>query len=162
MLPKWHALLGLIFSVLLVMLFNISFFSATVVFLAAVFIDIDHYLFYVYKTGDWNLKKSVSWYFKNADLFEKMSQKERRKIYAGLCFLHGIEAIIVLLILSFLFKQWSVLFLSIICGFIFHQLLDAIDLYRERYDFDKVVSFIYSLKNSKNKKLLQEIKDGRK
>ncbi|MBM3247384.1 hypothetical protein FJZ17_02505 [Candidatus Pacearchaeota archaeon] len=86
-----------------------------------------------------------------------MSRAEKEKIYMGLCFLHGFEAILILLIIWAIFYPNN-LALFIIIGFVFHQILDAIHLYSVKYNYDKVISFFYSLKNSKNKKLLQDIK----
>jgi hypothetical protein len=159
MLPKAHIISGLIFSILVFLLFpKIGVLNVLIIFLASFLIDVDHYLYYVYKTGRWNLKSSFFWYTKNKALFHRMTRGQKKKIYTGLCFLHGIEALVLCLALYSFLISFSEIFLYILIGFIFHQILDAIALYRIDYRFDKVISFVYAIYNSKNKKLLQEIK----
>lgn len=157
MLPKIHIIFGLAFSILLFLLFpSIGWIGFLIIFLSSFLIDIDHYLYYVYKTRKWGIKDSFRWYFKNKKIFNSMNKKQKDKVYTGLCFLHGIEAIILLLIVWFLFYPNNFIFF-IILGFVFHQLLDAIHIYTSEYRYDKVISFIYSVKQARNKKLLQEI-----
>jgi len=158
MLPKIHIIYGLIFSAVLFLIFpEIGIINATIVFLASFLIDVDHYLYFVYKEKSWNLKKSIDWYFFNKHKFEKMSSRQKREIYTGLCFLHGIEAFVLLVIFILIFKNLQMIFISIMLGFLFHQILDAIDLYRRDYRFDKVISFSYAVFNTRDKKLLQEL-----
>lgn len=158
MLPKIHILFGAVFSLLLWLGFpQVTLLGALVVFLASVLIDIDHYLYYVYKTGKWSIKDSFNWFLKNKQLFSKMNNKEKQGIYSGLCFLHGIETLLILFILSLFHFTFSALFIFIAIGFLFHQTLDLIELHRKNYNYDKVVSFIYAVYNSKDKKLLQEL-----
>ena len=57
MLPKWHILFGAIFSMLVYFIFNINLFQVSLIFLASIFIDFDHYLFYVFRKKDFNLKR---------------------------------------------------------------------------------------------------------
>jgi hypothetical protein len=162
MYPKTHLIWGFIASVLLFLIFpSIGWLGFILIWASSVLIDIDHYLYFVYKTNNWNLKKSLSWYSSNCKKFEAMSSNEKEKIYTGLCFLHGLELILILFIaffiLNFYIPSYSEIPLFIIIGFIIHQILDAIDLYRKEYRFDKVISFTYSVLNSRGKKLLQEI-----
>ncbi len=156
MIPKWHIITGLLFGLLLWLVFpKISLTGAIIVFLASVLIDFDHYVYYVYKTGKFGFRGAFSWYFKNKEKFYAMTKKERSKIYVGLYLLHGVEAIVILIILQVITE--NPLFSYIIIGFVFHQILDVIDLTKKGYRLDKVISYIYSIKNSKGKKLLQEI-----
>jgi hypothetical protein len=133
-----------------------------IIFISSFAIDFDHFFYYIYKTRKLSLKKSFEWYSINKKLFAKMSDKEKDQIFTGLCFLHGIEAMIILVILSFIFQQYSDIFMYILVGFLFHHVLDAIDLYIRKYRFEKVISFIYSLRVNKSRKLLQEIKPKKK
>jgi membrane-bound metal-dependent hydrolase YbcI (DUF457 family) len=161
MFPKEHIIFGAIFSAILFFLFpQITLIGAIIVFLSSVLIDVDHYLYYVYKKRDWNLTRAFEWYSDKRHLFDKLSKKQKENIYMGVCFLHGIEALVVLaslyfalLRLSWPFANWA---LFIIIGFVFHQFLDAIDLFKRGYRFDKVISFAYSLKNARGKRLLQD------
>ncbi|MDP1729071.1 MAG: hypothetical protein Q8L27_02625 [archaeon] len=161
MLPKTHIIGGLIFSFTLMMIFpiDIGLIGALIIFFSSFLIDVDHYVYYVYKTRIFNLNKSIHWYSVNRKKFSNMTFQEKNKIYTGLCFLHGIEAFIVLSLLIFIRNPLSPYMVFVAIGFIFHHILDAIDLYIRNYRFDKVLSFFYSVKKAKNKKLLQEIKD---
>lgn len=160
MLPAKHAFLGFLFSLVLYLFFpeTIGLIGALIIFASSVLIDIDHYLYYIYKTKNYSLKKSISWFFINKDKFEKMEKKQKNNIYTGLCFLHGAEALIILLLLALVSNMYSRFFIFIFIGFVFHLILDTIDLYIRNYRFDKVISYLYSLKNSKDKTLLQDLK----
>ncbi len=160
MFPRIHIIWGAIFSIILYFLFpeSIGLLGASVIFLSSILIDVDHYTYYVYKTKNWNLKKSIQWYFINNDKFKKMSSAQKDRIYTGLCFLHGTEALLLLFILVIIPSPLSIWALFVSIGFIFHLIVDAIDLYIRNYRFEKVISFIYSLKKSKNRKLLQDLK----
>lgn len=160
MLPKTHIIWGFIFSLILYLFFpsSIGLLGASIIFLSSVLIDVDHYIYYVYKAKNWNLKKAVSWYFINKEKFERMTKKQKDRIYTGLCFLHGAEALIVLALLITVPNPFSTIAIFIAIGFIFHLILDSIDLYIRNYRFDKVISFFYSLKNTKNRTLLQDVK----
>lgn len=158
MLPKTHIISGLLFSLILFVIFPaIDLFGMAIIFLSSVLIDLDHYLYFVYKTRTFNPKRSFDWFFINKDKFRKMSAEDKNKIYTGLCFLHGLESFIVLIILLLIFPTHSIFFLYILLGFLFHNILDAVDLYIRDYRYDKVISFTYAVYNSRNKKLLQEI-----
>tara|TARA_Y100000310_G_C20126541_1_gene553873 strand:- start:72 stop:548 length:477 start_codon:yes stop_codon:yes gene_type:complete len=157
MLPRIHIISGAIFALVLYLIFPyIGFLEASIIFLASFLIDVDHYIYYVYKTRKLGLRGSFLWYFKNKNKFFKMSKDQRKKVYVGLCALHGIESIIILLVLVWVYTSFSFLFLSVAIGFIFHQVLDFIDINRRELSTDKVFSFTYSIIQSKNKKLLQE------
>lgn len=157
MLPKIHIIFGLAFSILLFLIFpTMGWIGFLIIFLSSFLIDIDHYLYYVYRTGKWSIKDSFRWFLKNKKLFNSMNRQQKDKIYTGLCFLHGIEAIILLLIAWLIFYPNNFVFF-IILGFVFHQLLDTIHIHTSEYRYDKVISFIYSVKQAKKRKLLQEI-----
>ena len=65
MLPKKHIILGLIFSLTLIFLFPaIGWKGFGVIFLSSVFIDIDHYLYFIFKKKDINLMNSYNWFIK--------------------------------------------------------------------------------------------------
>jgi len=157
MLPRIHIIAGAIFSIILYLFFpQIKLVGALIIFLSSFLIDIDHYLYYVYKKKDFSLRRAYRWFIKNKDLFNRMNKKQKDKFYHGLCFLHGFEAVI-LLSVAWIFLYPNNLALFIILGFVFHQILDAINLYNARRDYDKILSFIYSVQKSRDKKLLQEI-----
>ena len=111
MLPKAHIFYGAIFSIILYLI-GLSPFNSILIFLSSFLIDFDHYLWYVLKKKDFNLKKAF--YF----------LKEMEKKKPMMMVFHTFEFILLILILSFFFNP----FLFILMGMLFHSLLDLIDL----------------------------------
>ncbi len=126
MLPKTHAILGLIFSAALFLIFpQIGIFGFLIILLSSVFIDVDHYLFYIFTKKDWSLKNANKWFKDKIAKARKLPREKRRKNPRHIpCLLHGIEAIIILSILSF----FHIFFFYILIGFLFHELLDLIQI----------------------------------
>jgi len=113
MFPKWHVLFGIIFSLILYLFFQISLSNSLIVFLASVLIDADHYLFYVKRKKDWNLKRAFRW-------FVALGKKHKPLILL----FHNIEFLILILIISFLYN----VFFFILIGLSFHLVSDFIYL----------------------------------
>ena len=68
MYPTQHLLLGIIFSLVLLFLFpQIGFLGASIIILSTVLIDVDHYVYYVYKKKDLSLKNSYNWIIKKGN-----------------------------------------------------------------------------------------------
>jgi hypothetical protein len=141
MYPKYHIFFGLILSVILFLISPnyIGLLGAGIIFLSSFLIDVDHYIYYLIKDKSFSLKKAFQ-YFSNARIkFLKLSFKKRREYYSGFCFFHGIEWIILFLVLGFLLSKY-LLFIAI--GFTFHLCLDWIEEYSKIPRMDKV-SVIY-------------------
>jgi len=113
MLPKWHILLGVVFSLILYFFFNISLFNSSIVFLVSVLIDTDHYLWWVFKKKNFSLTKSYLW-MKNLPKIHKPK----------LDIFHTIEFLIFIGVLSLIYN----LFLFVLLGLLFHSTVDVIDL----------------------------------
>jgi hypothetical protein len=148
MYPRIHVIAGLIFSLLIVLFFPQVGLLALVLFFSSFLIDFDHYMYYVFVKKDWNMKNALCWFGEVDKASKKISKKERKKFYSGIYFLHGIEAIILLICLSY----FSEIFLFILLGFVFHQLLDLIEIFILNESYDKLLSFFYSLHRAKYKK----------
>jgi hypothetical protein len=129
MLPKWHALYGLIFSLLLFILLDITLFQTLLVFFGTFFIDFDHYLWYISKKRDLNLRNSYN-FLKNFERYKK-----------HLMVFHTIEFLILVVILAYFFNP----FLFILIGILFHSILDLIYLGYERRIDCREFSIINSL-----------------
>jgi hypothetical protein len=114
MLPKTHILLGIIFSVLVYFLFHLTIFQASLILLASVLIDVDHYMFIVKRKKIWNLKKAYYWH--------KTLPKDHKTM---MHIFHTIEFMFLVLIISYF---WN-LFFFIFIGMLFHSILDLIDLF---------------------------------
>ena len=155
MLPSRHFIFGTIFSLALLFAFpKIGFIGFFIILASTVLIDVDHYLYYVYKKKDWNLKNAFNWYIQGGKKFNEMPKNQRENIYFGICIFHGIEFIIILFAFSFHFI--SLLF--IIVGFVFHELLDLIESIQKKISPLKVVSLAYLLVDIKNKTLIEDYK----
>ncbi len=140
MLPKKHLLYGLIFSVLMFEIFrSIDLISAGIIFLSTFLIDIDHYIYFIFKDKKLNPIKAVR-YFKDArKKMSKMNHKKRREYYSGWCFLHGIEFLVILFLMGFFVNR---LFFLIFIGATFHLFLDIIEETSHQGRIDKL-SLIY-------------------
>jgi len=124
MLPPKHFILGLLFAIFLYFIFpQIGLIEFTIIFLSSFLIDIDHYLYYVYKKKDFSLKNSYQWFMKRREKFLSLPWKQRNNFNINLSILHGIEVLVILFLLSFIHKY----FLFVFVGFAFHLLLDSID-----------------------------------
>ena len=150
MYPKPHTILGFIFSLSLYLIFpQISLLEASILFLASVLIDVDHYLYYVLTRKDISLPRAYGWFVKFSKKFRKLSRKEKRLILLPIMFLHGIEVLILLFIIGIYFPIIN----FIAYGFIFHLSLDFIDTRITGYRFNKF-SLIYEIiRNKKIKNL---------
>lgn len=129
MFPSQHFLIGIVFVTLLYLAFpSIGIDGAIIVLASSVLIDVDHYLYYVYEKGSWNLAKAYRWFRINHSYWLKLSREERNKHKGIVFFLHGIETQIIWLLLGLFVNKY---FLFVFYGFIFHLFLDLV--YARRY-----------------------------
>ena len=138
MLPSRHILAGFLISIILYIA-GFSLVQSLVFFLSSFLIDVDHYLYYVYRKKDLSLKRSFNWYLKLDKKYFAMPKITQAKYYAGFCIFHGIESIIILFILGIFYPILNFVAL----GFIAHLFLDAIQKIREDQDSLEVLSIIY-------------------
>jgi len=113
MLPKAHALFGVVFSLILYFIFNIGLTNSLIVFLSSILIDVDHYLHYLISKRDSNLKNAFYWN-------KKLPLRHKPIMHI----LHSVEFLVILAIFSFFFPILT----FILLGFIFHSILDLIDM----------------------------------
>ena len=124
MLPQQHLIFGILFSAILLMLFpQLGLNGFFVIILSTVLIDMDHYVYLIYKKKDLNLKNAYNWVIEAGKKFYSLPKTERDKFYLGFYFLHGIEILFVLSVLGIFISKY---FLFIFIGFSFHLLLDVI------------------------------------
>ena len=122
MLPKWHFLYGYVFSIVLVYFFDFSLFAGLVVFLSSVFIDLDHVLIYFLKTKNLNPWKFYSWSIERKEKFDLVSFEKRKDFKRPHYIFHGIEFLVLLVLLSSL----NIFFYWILLGVSFHLVLDLV------------------------------------
>lgn len=112
MLPKWHILSGAILSLFIYLFFNAPL-NSLIVLLASVFIDADHYLFYVEKMKDWNLKNSYIWH--------KKLPKHHKPI---MHIFHTLEFLFLVFILVYFWQG----FFFVLVGMLFHSIMDVLEM----------------------------------
>ena len=157
MLPKWHIFYGAVFALFLWFVWpGLGWVNALIIFLASFLIDADHYLHYVFRKRDLNLRKSFKWFIDFGPIYEKLSNKERKEIYLPVCIFHSIEVFLILGILSF-FYTWA---LMVLIGFAFHRFLDEVWKFTNEGE-RHTISFIYSFYKIRKKGLkhLEEMKN---
>ncbi|MFH1326794.1 MAG: hypothetical protein ABIH59_01570 [archaeon] len=122
MYPHNHFFFGLIFSLVLFIIFpQIGLIESVIILLANFFVDVDHYLYYVYKKKDYNLKNAYNWFVKANKKILELPKEKRKHFYSCFCFLHGIEPILFLFVLGFFLNKYF-FFLGI--GISFHLICD--------------------------------------
>ena len=140
MLPKYHLLLGFIFSFILFLIFpNINLIGAGIIFLSSFLIDVDHYIYYILKKKSLNLRKAVNYFLEKRKKLRIMDVERRKGFYSGFCFLHGIEILMVLFIAGIFISKY---FLLVFIGFTFHLFLDILEEIYNNLRIDKI-SIIY-------------------
>jgi len=124
MLPSKHFIFGLIFAGFLYFIFpQIGLMGFSIIIFSTFLIDVDHYLYYVFKKKNFNLKNAYKWFIEHKKELLSLPWKQRNKFKTGFCFLHGIEVLFILLILWIFVSKY---FLFVFVGFAFHLLLDSI------------------------------------
>ena len=117
MLPKSHIILGAVFSVILFLFLGVSSINAFLVFLSSVFIDIDHYLFYIFRKKDFNLTRACRWHICMGDYHKPIMQ-----------IFHSVEFIFLVLAISLIFPAFVFIFL----GLLFHSILDILEMVHKK------------------------------
>jgi len=135
MLPKWHILFGFVFAYVIYWFTSINIFEASLIFLSSVLIDFDHYMWYVIKRKDRNLK--------NAYIY----LKKHRNIVKPLMLFHTIEFHIFIGLLSFIWVGFFYIFI----GMGFHSVFDLIELIYEKRIYTREFFFFRYLLSNKNK-----------
>ncbi len=148
MLPKEHALYGFFAALFSMLLFDqIEYIWAIVFLIATIGIDVDHYLWYIYKKRDLNLRKSVQWFYSLGKIESKIPYHKKNNFSYGIYILHGPEIILILLIVSmYSWIAWPIIF-----GFLFHQVLDFLDILERKMPFSKLIGPLYSWRESRKK-----------
>jgi len=140
MLPKHHIFLGTIFAVALFLIFpKIGLIGFLLIIASTVLMDVDHYVYYVFKKRNLSLSRAYNWFLKRHKRLLSLSRKKRNEIYTEIHFLHGIEPLLILFVLGVCFSKY---FFYILVGFAFHLFLDII-YQRKIHDRLDRISLIY-------------------
>jgi hypothetical protein len=120
MLPKWHILGGAFFSLALYFTFGLGWLATLVIFISSFMIDIDHYFLYILKEKKIHPIRAVRWNVERRSRGRGLQRAERILYKEEHYFLHCIEALILLGILSIFFRP----IVLVLIGFGFHFILD--------------------------------------
>ncbi len=152
--PIKHLLLGIVLATILFVIFpEIGLVPAVIIVASTVLLDVDHYLYYVYRKDDKSLIRAYKWYTTSIRKTHKLPRKQKREISFGFHFLHGVETIVLLYVLYFYF---SPVFLYILIGVFFHLGLDLIDEIVACGRLEKI-SIIYGLLRHKKLKFIDDL-----
>jgi len=144
MLPRTHIIINLFLS--LIFSFKIPFLGIVIFFLSSILIDIDHYIYYIIKKKDFNIKNSYKYFIKRELKLKKLSDKELKKLKHPILFLHGIEPLLVIYFLSLSYPILVYVYL----GFFIHLIEDLI--HEKKAYLTKLRFFlIYSIYDYKKK-----------
>ena len=125
MLPRYHIILGFSFSLILYLIFPFVGLSGfLIIFFSSFLIDVDHYLYYVFKKKDLNLKKAYKYFFEKRKKCISSTKPLKEMPNPANYFLHGIEVLLVLFIFGIFVNK---IFLFIFIGFSFHLFLDILE-----------------------------------
>lgn len=148
MLPKFHVLVGFIFSLILYLVFpGLSLIGIGIFFFSSFLIDFDHYLLYVFEKKNFNLKKAYFWFKNKGKKFSKIPKKERKNYSFHLSYFHGLEWIILFLVLGYFFSNY---FYFVAAGMLFHLFFDWVSSYKS---IERVIKFSIFFDYFNNKKL---------
>lgn len=112
MFPLPHVIFSTIFCIILYPFIGIN---VLIVWTASIFIDVDHYLWYILNEKSWNL----------ANAYKRYKLKEFRYLNYKFHIFHLIELLILIGLLSFYNKILFYIFI----GMLFHYILDWVDLF---------------------------------
>ena len=134
---------------------SVGILNITIIFAASVLIDIDHYIYYIYKTKKLNPIKAYTWYRGHQRRCKKIPKEKKSEVHFGTYFLHGIEILMILFALGFFV---SPVFYFILIGFTFHLICDLsleITLFNE---YNKI-SVIYAFLKSRGMTFIDDLED---
>ncbi len=153
--PLKHLIFGIVFVTILFVIFpEISFMHLGIIIASSVLIDVDHYFYYVYKKKKLNPFKAYRWYIGNRKKCCAIPRERKGKINFGTFFLHGIEILIILLLLGFFVSD---IFYFILLGVTLHLLSDlSVEIIYDN-SYNKV-SVIYAFLKSKGLIFIDDFK----
>lgn len=121
MYPQEHFIFGFIFAgIIFLIMPSIGLIGFMLIALTSVLVDVDHYVYYVYKTKDFSIARANAWFKRKGKKFLALPYSSRKNYYRAFLFLHGVEWIILFILLSWI----SIYFCFVAIGLMFHLFLD--------------------------------------
>jgi len=127
MLPKYHIIFGFLFSLILFIFFPfIGLGGFLIIFASSVLIDVDHYVYYLFKNKIFSINKAYNYFFEKRKKLLAKNLKEKIVNQANplMYIFHGIEVLLIFFILGLFVNK---IFLFIFMGFSFHLFLDVLE-----------------------------------
>lgn len=143
MLPKYHALIGFVFCVFLVLIaIQNTITTQFLLFLAVVWltnllIDVDHYIIFVHRNHNMSLRKAYEFF---CDLLKKEKEKPPKNYY--LCVFHTVEFVVALILVYFLIRHWVIE--ALLVGVLLHIFTDIIAAVYEQRIYKRTI-ILFSL-----------------
>ena len=154
MLPHKHFVYGILLSLILVLIMpQIGFIGVFLIISSTVCLDADHYIYYLYKKKDWSLVNAYRFFRNTHKKFLAMPIEKRVRYYGAWCFLHGIEVLILVFLLTLFVSEY---FGFVFIGIAFHLLLDYFEHWNFYSRFDKI-SLAYDFLKFRKLKNINEI-----
>ncbi len=149
--PKYHVLIGFLFSLTIYLIFpSIGIIGGGIIFFSSFLIDFDHYLYYFIEEKDLNLKKAYFWFLEKGKIIKKLPTKRLKNFYTGVEIFHGLEWVFIFYLFGFYLTN---LFYFVALGMFLHLSLDWISQ-RKIGIYPRKFSLIYDLIMVKKKKLI--------
>ena len=143
MLPKYHIIINFFLS--LILLFFLKPIYALIFFFSSFLIDIDHYIYYIIEKKRINLFRAYKWFKIKDEKWKKLTTKERKMHSNTFLFLHGIEPMLIIYLIS---RTYPSLFypslLFVVFGFLVHLLEDMVEEVKLGVA-ERKIFFFYSL-----------------
>ena len=133
----------LVSSILVLMLFPKFKWTSLIIFIGGILIDVDHYLWYIYKYKNWSLIECYKHYS------NQMEIKNYDKNFGILLVFHTIEFLLIIIALSFL-NKFALIFTI---GLLSHYIFDLIFLYTGPKRFIANHSIVHWIFKNKIQKL---------
>jgi len=122
MLPQEHFIYGFFLSGFLFLIFPyVKLFGFLLIVLSTVLLDSDHFLYYIIKKKDFSLTNAYGFFRNNNEKFNALPASKRAEYFGSWSFFHGIEWLIILVLLTFYISEY---FGFLFIGISFHLLLD--------------------------------------
>ncbi|MEK6825645.1 MAG: hypothetical protein AABY00_02575 [Nanoarchaeota archaeon] len=137
MLPRWHIVLGAVFTLILALFVSgISIWYLLLLFLASFLIDFDHYICGVTHTRSWNLFHNFEYHKK----MEKILRTEKARGIRRKGDFHLFHTVEFHTLIGILGIFWTPLF-YIFVGMFFHSMLDLFTLIHKDYLYTREYFF---------------------
>jgi hypothetical protein len=150
MIPKTHIILGFLATIIIYLVTPISQLEALIIFLSSFLIDVDHYLIYAITKKDTSLKNAKAYFHRRKKKWFSLTTKEQATYKRYIYFLHGIEAWIIIYILSL----YHPLAIFILYGFTIHMILDYIEFIQFKQPIIAKFSQLWVYETNKKKEHL--------